>query len=262
MPLLPALMKENKTLEHWRRHYLTEALFCGLLAGGGIALVLWLAEYIWLRLSLTLSILGLLYLMIKELHADLQTRGQALVLAHAGELFPTLRFDYAKGIAEDSLSALQSVPRYTRREIGNVLHTPHGQIEEEWLYTTMVIRHITFPQTAFKGLVLRLPKPSSLPAGKTAVLDLRHAHAPLSGELAASLNRLGVNKELATLLHLFDEQTLTLESSTDALYIFLKTEKPLFHPFSLTTSNTSARFTERITRLAGLCETLYTLLQG
>jgi hypothetical protein len=148
------LLQETKILEYWRQKYLKQAIFVICVALGLMVYFSFTVKALSLKLLFGMIAFAVSYLMVKELRADLQGRGENLILMKAKECFHHLKFDFGRGIEERELLEVKFFDDYKIRECRNVVIGEGFLLEEDWFYKTFSIWAIPVINTVFEGLVL------------------------------------------------------------------------------------------------------------
>lgn len=242
---------EMRMVEHWRKKYLLQAFIVVMVITPVIIGGFYWFDYVGFELILLMGMLLILYLMIKSLREDLQTRGEAAILSKADVLFDGISFDYAKGIKEEELLNQDIVSSYSKRECGNVMKGKDFLVEENWLYTTLSSKFLTIYNTSFRGIILAITasKKTSLLKGKIIQVKGRLIASEEGTEL---LKKYGLERDIRALLDLFKTDKIEWFSYGEKIYFFIKTDEKLFYQFSLFKVNSISNFTKRIEQLQKL----------
>lgn len=246
-------MSDMYGLEHWRKKYLLEAFLVIMLA-----VVVVLAGFYWFDFAgfqfvLFLFMVIFSYMALKSLCEDLQTRGEALILARSKELFNNLSFDYGKGIDENVLLNQEAVSSYRRRECFNVIKSKKFVIEEDFLYTTISSKFIEINQTAFRGIILEIDAifPKSVSKGE---IFIKKGKKQFIGGLASVIKEQKITEDVLLLMNFFNSDRLIVMQYNEKMYFWLKSDCSLFYQFSLFKYNSQAPFVKRIEQLQKLIE--------
>lgn len=254
-------MKNMQVIEYWRKKYLTEAMIVMFLAGlamGLFVIYIGCGEFKLLFFSLAVFCA---YLMIKELRADLQTRAENLIFLEKNADFEKLNFDFGRGIDEKKLLELTSIGAYQVRECGNVIKKKGFIIEEDWLYSVISAKFLSFNQTAFHGIILRIDVPA-LDKKMTSVIEQINGQISIKGELLNKFNKEEFKKIFEALLMRLTANKIVVETVRREMYFLIKTDKPLFYQFSLLKPCVLSPFIERLKFFDKAAEKLEALLNG
>ena len=254
-------MINMRVIEYWRKKYLTEAMVVVGLAGlatGVFIIYIGCGEF---KLLFSCLAVFCAYLMIKELRADLQTRAENLILLEKNELFQKLEFDFGRGIDEKKLSELISVPSYQVRECFNVMKKKGYIIEEDWFYSVISAKFLSFNQTAFHGIILRIDVPA-LDKKMTSVIEQKDGKTAITGELLEKLKKEELKKVFEGLFKRLGTNKIMVETMSGEMYFLIKTNKHLFYQFSLLKPCALQNFLDDVKFWQDTAEKLEALLNG
>lgn len=223
----PSVNAQNdvaRVLEYRRKKYLAQAVAVVLVAMGPIVAVAMFVEAELLKLPAVMIILLVAYLMLKELRDELQIRGENLIFA-----LPTLRangvFDYGQGIAKGS--PLFDSWKYDVRECCSVVRGKGFIIEEDRLYAALAAKPFKLKLAVFEGIVLAVNAQNEAQAKRMAQ----------SAELRCVAEKLQ---------RFFSVKNMRIVADGMQIGLFFKTEKRLFHQFSLLKTNSVGVFLQRL----------------
>lgn len=246
-------MSDMYGLEHWRKKYLLEAFLVLLVAVVAVLTGFYWFDFAGFQLVLFLFMVIASYMALKALREDLQTRGEALVLARSKVLFNNLSFDYGKGIDENILLNQEAVSSYRKRECFNVITGNKFVIEEDFLYTTVSSKFIEINQTAFRGIILEIDAAFSKSASKGEIF-IKKGKKQFVGGLASVIKEQGITEDVLLLMNFFNSDKLVVMQYNEKVYFWLKSDCQLFYQFSLFKYNSQAPFVKRIEQLQKLIE--------
>ena len=249
------LAKEAKILEQWRRMYMVQALVVALISGAVIFAVWKYADFLEVRVLLSLAALAFFYEMCKALRASLQARSEGMILAAGEEVLGEAIFDVGRGLCENALLAQEICPPYQLRECRNVMRGKGFWLEEDWFYSVISAKFLPLYQTMFEGVILAFVDVEG-EDGMTGHLLLKNGRAVITGDLAAHLKRNNAIGALETFMRMFGAKKAELATADKMLYLWIATDKKLFYQFSLFKMNTLAPFQRRIELLHKASETL------
>lgn len=252
-------MKNVQVIEYWRKKYLTEAFVVIVLAAFAIGVFVFYISYGGFKLLFSFLAVFFAYLMLKELRDDLQTRGENLILGQNEPDFSALEFDFGRGIDEKKLLELTSIPSYQVRECGNVIKGKGYLLEEDWLYSVISAKFLSFNQTAFFGVILRIDVPS-LDKKLAGVIERVGGKVVILGDLTEELKKQGSSLVFEKMLKLFETNKIKVETSHGQMYFLIKTRKHLFYQFSLLKPCYSQKFIEGVKVWKKMAEKLVLLL--
>ncbi len=249
------LENEARILEYFRHKYLWQAFVVFCLCGGVIFLGCWFVEDFWLRALLILGPLTIFYLMMRALREDLQSRGENLILIKKGEIFPTLDFDFGRGMDEKVFDRQDIVSGYRIRECFNMMKTEHFILEEDWFYTPVSSKFLPISSTVFEGVVLAILVPGvSELKGEVKIVK---GKVIFSGALAPFLKALGADSKIAELIRFFGVNKVFVVGNDGWIYFWIKTKTRIFYQFSLVRSGSFGMFVKRIERLKQIIEEIF-----
>lgn len=234
-----------QVIEYWRKKYLTEAMVVIALALLAIGVfVIYIGDG---NFKLLFSFLAVFfaYLMLKELRDDLQTRGENVILGQNAADFEKLEFDFGRGIDEKKLAELTSLPAYQVRECGNVIKGKGFIWEEDWLYSVISAKFLSFNQTAFLGIILRIDVPD-IDKNLTGVIEQSDDKIVILGDLSDKLKKEGYALVLGEMLKVFGVHKIKVEVNCGQMYFFIKTRKRLFYQLSLLKPCEPQKFAARV----------------
>lgn len=241
------LTTQMKIIEYWRKKYLVEAVVVLAIALVMVALALFYMQSFWLKMLVIGLAIVISYVMIKELKADLQTRGEALILAKEKELFNGVEFDYGQGLKESELLKLNVFENYMMRECQNVMKGAHYYLEEDWLYSIISAKFMAFNQTVFKGIVAVIDRPKV--ENLKGEISLAQGQIEVKGAVGQMFDKNDLETKLKPLFSLFKAGQMQIVGSQGKVYFLIRTEKPIFYQFSLLKYNTLSAFVARIQQL-------------
>ena len=124
--------EQTYMLNYWRKKYLRQAILVVILATAVVWLSFVFFDYIGFKILLAAVGVVVTYLMFKAIREDLQARGEGIILAKSDALFHGIRFDFGRGIDENTLLRQDVIPAYKLRECYNVLKGNNFILEEDW----------------------------------------------------------------------------------------------------------------------------------
>ena len=247
------LNQETIALEYWRKKYFSQAIIVLTIALAIICLTLIYADFIGLKILITLSAGSICYLMIRELREDLQTRGEALILPRAAKVMKNISFDYGKGINENTLLNQDIAGPYKILEYHNIFQNELFHYEEDLFYSVISSKFIPLKQTAFEGIIFSFDMPSATAKQKT-VINFIQNQPNISGFLSETLKKPEFMALLNELNTLFNPQKIDIVTENGKNYFWIKTKSPLFYQFSLTSPNSVSNFINRLEKLQNIAE--------
>lgn len=253
--------KEANAVEFWRQKYMWQAILVVLLLGGVAVSAICFFEAFFTRLLCGVVVIALIYLMLKELYADLQTRGESVCVAQAGDLFKDLRFDVGLGIEEKVLTKLQSLEEYQARECRNVVFQEGMSIEEDVFYNIVSAKFGRLQQIVFEGIILEfeLNKSISAVCGEAELTDGQVKISMQKGNLPKNQQ---IGAALRDMLVFFKSDKLEIESFENKIYFLIPTREKIFWQFSLFRRNRVEQFNSRVLMLKAKAENLYAALNA
>lgn len=254
-------MRNTQVIEYWRKKYLTEAMVVMALAGLAIIVFVSYISYGGFKLLFSFLAVFFAYLMLKELRDDLQTRGENLILGQKDTDFDMLEFDFGRGIDEKKLLELASLPAYQVRECGNVIKSERFILEEDWLYSVISAKFLSFNQTAFMGVILQIDVPD-ISKNMTGTVEQIGTKIIISGELADELKKVERDFVFEEMLKLFDAKKIKVETVRGQVYFLIKTRKHLFYQFSLLKPCQLHKFVDSVKIWREMAEKLVLLLNS
>ena len=249
------LENEAKVLEYFRRKYLRQAFVVFCICGSVIFLGCWFVEDFWLRALLIFGPFTVLYLMMRALREDLQSRGESLILMKKEEIFPKLDFDFGRGMDERVFDKQNVVSEYRIRECFNVMKGGNFILEEDWFYTPVSSRFLSISSTVFEGVVLAVFA-SSVPELEGEIKIVK-GKTVFSGALAPFLKALGTDLEIAELIRFFGVNKFSVVGNDGRIYFWIKTKTRIFYQFSLIRANSLGMFVKRIEKLKQMIENIF-----
>ena len=207
--------RENNLLEYWRKRYLGQACIVVFLA-----VVLVLSVFFGTKshnggiIVFLLSIV-VVYLMLKELRASLQTRGEKIFWERADKLYPAVVFDYGKRCENENVPV--EFEDYKVCESYNSMSGEKYTIEEKWLYSLFALGPFPITQTAFDGIKISFRQPVN------------------EGKLGQAEQKIK---------KIFKAKKIIRQKEDNCLWI--PTEKKVFYRLSLVQKNEFAYFVERV----------------
>jgi hypothetical protein len=154
-----------------------------------------------------------------------------------------------------------SIPAYQVRECGNVIEGNGFILEEDWFYSVMSAKLLSFNQTAFQGVILQIDVPD-ISKNMTGTVEQIGTKIIISGELADELKKVERDFVFEEMLKLFDAKKIKVETVRGQVYFLIKTRKHLFYQFSLLKPCSSQKFVERVTNWKQVVEKLVLLLNS
>ena len=237
-------MENMQVIEYWRKKYLIEAVVVLVISMLIIGLFfLYVSHDFMVLLCFLTAVCD--YLMIKELRADLQTRGENLFLGRKTVDFEGLEFDFGRGIDEKQLLELEMIPAYQVRECGNVMKGNRFIMEEDWLYSVLSAKFLSFNQTSFQGVILRIEVPHSDTHGRGEIVQ-NESEIVISGELSSALKKSGYEKVWTELMDMFHADRIRVETAHGKMYFLIATKGHLFYQLSLLKPCQPQKFVERV----------------
>ena len=253
--------KEAKAVEFWRQKYMRQAIVVVLLLGGIAISAICFFEAFFTRLLCGAIAVALIYLMLKELYADLQTRGESVCMVQADDLFKDLRFDVGRGIEEKVLTNLQSVEEYQARECRNVVFQDGMQVEEDVFYNVVSAKFGQLNHVVFEGIIFEfeLNKAISSVCGEAELINDK---VNISGQKENLPQNPQIYAALQEVMKFFKSDKLKFESYEDKIYFLIPTREKIFWQFSLFRRNRVEQFNSRVLMLKAKAENLYAALNA
>lgn len=250
------LIKETRVLEYWRKRYLAQGAAVGAVCAGAGAVGIYFLGLTLGGLFIFLLATLILEIMLKELRADLQVRGEGLIFAKKEALFRGLRFEEGDGIGENELLSVAGVPAYRVRERGSVMAGEGFVFEEEFLYTPVSSKFFELKQANFIGVLARFEaKGASEGDGK---LKLKGG----KGVVFSGALKEDVAAACSAVLALFGANEALFCVKGGMFYLLIKNERKLFFPFKLFEANALKAFSLRIEAVREAAEKVLSALNG
>ncbi len=255
------LEKETIAVEFWRKRYWRQAVFITILLGGLATAAVCYFEFLFTKLVCAIIATLLIYLMVRELREDLQTRGETICTAPQIGLYENLHFDVGRGIDEKILENLQSVADYQTRECRNEMYQEVVSLEEDVFYNGGSARFGRLQQMVFEGVILTAALKESLPYCKGEILQNGDKIISI-GDTSDLLKKHQILEILEKIMKNFSAQRIMAEVYQDKIYFFIPTAKKIFAQFSLFSYNRTDKFVRRVLTLKTQMEDLYKSLNG
>lgn len=253
------LEKETIAIEFWRKRYWRQAIFITVLLGGLATAAVCYFEFLFTKLLCAVIAVLLIYLMIRELREDLQTRGETICTAPQVTLYDNWRFDVGRGIDEKVLENLQSVADYQVRECHNVMYQEGMSLEEDSFYNVISAKFGRLQQTVFEGIILIIELREDLPYNKGKIVR-DGDKITCEGQIADLLNKQQISSVLWEIMKLLQAQLAMGETFHDKIYFFMPTHEKIFTQFSLFKYNRADKFAQRVLAVKAQIENLYKAL--
>ena len=255
------LEKETIAIEFWRKKYIRQAIIVTVLLGGLATAAICYFEFLFTKLLCMVIAILLIYLMVRELRTDLQTRGETICTAPQIGLYGDLRFDVGRGIEEKVLENLQSVADYQTRECRNVIYQEGMSLEEDVFYNVISAKFGRLQQTVFEGMILVVELKSEKPYCKGKVLKEGDKTVCI-GEISSLLKESQALVVLGEIMKMFQVQQIMAEIYQNKIYFFIPTKEKIFAQFSLFKYNRTDKFVHCISALKTKMESLYNALNS
>ena len=255
------LEKETIAIEFWRKRYMRQAVWVIVLLGGLAMAAVCYFEFLFTKLLCMAIAILLIYLMVRELREDLQTRVETICTAPQVGLYGDLRFDVGRGIDEKVFENLQSVTDYQARECRNVMYQEGISLEEDIFYNVISAKFGRLQHIVFEGAILAIELKESLPYSRGEARQIGNKTICM-GEISALLKEQCVLSSLGEIMKVLQAQCAMVEVYQDKIYFFMATKEKIFVQFSLFKYNRTDKFVRRILALKAQTENLYKTLNG
>ena len=242
-----------KKLKYWRTKYLLESIWVAICAISVIVAAYLYIEYWGFCFLVILAVVAIVFLMLRALREELQTRAEMLILEKHKNLLENIHFDVGGGIETEKIMALNVVDKTQSRDCFTVLKTDRYIWEEDLFYKEHSFKYFSIRNTAFRGILFAVKAERAFQDTKADGV-LVGKNMLITGNLKSFLVRCDAEELLVQLLKMFGVSKVTMVSMDGWIYFWVKTSKRLFYQFSLLQEVSPLPFVSRMEQLKDIAD--------
>jgi hypothetical protein len=244
-----------KRLPYWQRKNLRQGLLVAVVALAVGTVGFLYIDYIGFAVFMVLSLIGVVYLMLKALRDDLQTRAEVVIWQNNANAWHDVTFDVGGGSSSEVLFLQDVIEGRQARECYNVMKARDYIWEENIFYTEQRLKWFSIRNTAFRGVILSVAAPRA-PQNARAEIQLLGGKIRLDGGLREYFTEHNAAALLQSVLKLFDAKKMQAVVADGKIYFWIETPCKLFYQFSLIAKLQPLMFISRVEQLKKIAENL------